>query len=114
MALDEEQDFEAHKRPKLNFEGMLDDNLSSTSSTSNRSKKEASQISKAKQKFQLKTKQGLKLVFIAYNLKANWQDFNKEDRRDGRLGDGEALAKYTKAGISLTSLAILLSQHSML
>jgi len=56
MSLDEERDFEAHRCPKLNFEGMLDDNLSSTSSTSNQSKKEMSQIAKAKQKFQLKTK----------------------------------------------------------
>lgn len=104
--MDEEMDYEAHKRPKLNMQGILDDQLSSTSSTSNRSGKYDSLKKQLKQQYYLKAKQGLKLVFIAYNHKSNWQNLIQKDG----LNAEEAYTKHAKSGISLTSLAMTLSQ----
>ena len=61
---DDEKDFEAHTKPKFNFEGAYEDNMSSNSSED--SEKPSDSKLNLYKKF---IKQNIKIVMIAYNRK---------------------------------------------
>lgn len=100
MSDDEERDFEAHKKPKMNYEGMLEDNVgSSDESDDSRDDEQGRNPYKSLMRH---VKQHLKVVVIAYNNKT-------EFKFEGAADKTKELEKYRKSGMSLRSLALLIS-----
>ena len=102
---DEERDFEAHKKPKVNYEGMLEDNVvSSDESDDSRDDEQGRNPYKSLMRH---VKQHLKVVLIAYNHKTEFKFDDSSDK-------AKDLEKYHKSGMSLRTLALLISQQNAL